>query len=63
MRTLVCRLLLGPSQRMAGLALLKCHKRCLGGQPAGQELGPRLKELRLVAFSRESGGGDTCSSE
>ena len=46
MRTLVCELLLGPSWNTAGPALLKRHKRCLGGEPAGQELGTRLKELR-----------------
>ena len=31
---------------LAGLALLKRPQRCLGGEPAGQELGSRLKELR-----------------
>lgn len=59
----MCQLLLRPSQNPASSALPKCHKMYLGGQPAGQVLGTRLKELRLVFLSPELGDGGTCSSE
>ena len=46
MRMLVCESLCGPSGALLARLCLNAHKRCLGGEPAGQELGTRLKELR-----------------
>lgn len=46
MRMLVCESLCGPIGALLARLCLNAHKRCLGGEPAGQELGTRLKELR-----------------
>lgn len=46
MRMLACKSLCGPSGALLAWLCLNAHKRCLGGEPAGQELGTRLKELR-----------------